>query len=804
VVAIASPANGNSYNQGQSIVFTGLATDTEDGPLSGASLVWTSDIDGIIGTGTTIMVGNLSTGNHTITITATDSRGLTSTAVVAITVVNTSPTVVVLSPPDGSIYDTGIAITFSGSADDAEDGQLSGTDLVWTSSIDGTLGTGTSLPATVLSNGSHVITLTATDSEGETGYATITVHIGNTPPTVAIVNPASGTNVDQGEYITFQGTAIDTEDGTLSGSSLVWTSNISGAFATGANPSPINTLPVGRHTITLSATDSNGAVTYSTPVTIRVGNTVPVAAIVSPANNSTFETGDTIVFQGTGIDTEDGVLTEGALVWTSSRQGPIGTGNSISVSNLDSGIHIITLTVTDHDGATNAASITIKAQNHLPVPVIVTPTGGSVFDEGHAILFQGTATDQEDGSLTGTYLSWSSNLDGVFGTGTTLSAATLNSGTHTITLTATDKDGSSASTSISLTITPMALSANTLTISVGETGTVTILGGKSPYRVATRRSQIALPSESGGTVSVLGVSAGSTIVTVTDNAKKAQEIAVTVTAVPTPDDTGLPVADAGPDQVGVTENSTVTLHGRNVNDTSGSGTSFLWTQTDPANPTIPVAEPTVILSHPTSAETTFIAPLRGINGPVVSFMLTVTTAEGSDTDTVAVNIADNGITGFPAGAVTFRSATGRNMATELLGGGDFNMFTALSTNDFTTGAMPENMIYGLFTFKLIHLTAGETAVLSIYLTQAAPSGYTWVKYRESDDTWIDFDRNKVSGGTGDGAVFSSDRKTVTLYITDDGPYDDNKTDTVIEDPSGLGVLPVSKDDGGGCFIGSVL
>jgi hypothetical protein len=691
------------------------------------------------------------------------------------------------------------------SSDLAEDGNLTGVYLVWTSSIDGDLGTGNALGSVVLSDGTHMITLAATDSEGVTGYASITVHIGNTPPTVSIIAPVSGIHVDEGAYITFQGVAADDEDGTLSGSSLVWTSSLSGAFATGANPAPINTLPVGRHSITLSATDSNGAVTYSDPINIRIGNTAPVSTILMPSNNSTFEEGEDILFQGTGIDAEDGVLLNGSLVWTSSRQGPIGTGNSLSLSNLQSGLHIITLTATDLDGSTGTATVTIKAQNAVPVPTIVSPLPESNYDEGHTILFQGTATDREDGSLTGASLAWSSNLDGALGTGATLSLDSLSSGIHTITFTATDNDGASASTTIRVTVTPMALSANTLSIGVGERGTVTIIGGKSPYRVATRRSQIALPTELGGTVSVLGVSPGSTIVTVTDNNKKAQTISVTVTAGAVDDDDDLPEADAGINQTGVRENSTVTLHGRNSDDPDGSHTSFLWTQTDPANPTLPVAEPTVVLSDPTDPEPTFIAPLQDINGPLVAFQLTVTTSNGTDTDQVFISLADNGVTGFPPGVITFRSSTDSPMGTELIEDGGFSMFTAYPPEDFLGGRLPQDLPYGLFTFRLINLTAGATAVMSIYLPEPAPAGYTWLKYIEDEDTWIDFDRSKISAGRGDGAVFSGDRRTVTLYITDDGPYDDNKTDTIIEDPSALGKLPSRSDGGGGggCFIGAV-
>jgi len=89
---------------------------------------------------------------------------------------NTAPSMAITSPADGSTFDSGATVSFAGSASDAEDGNLSGS-IVWTSSLDGALGTGASLSA-ALSDGTHTITASVTDSGGLTDTDTITVTVG--------------------------------------------------------------------------------------------------------------------------------------------------------------------------------------------------------------------------------------------------------------------------------------------------------------------------------------------------------------------------------------------------------------------------------------------------------------------------------------------------------------------------------------------------------------------------------------------------------------------------------------------------
>jgi len=85
-VIISSPNNGEHFEVGKEIPFTGSAKDFQDGELTGGSLVWTSDQDGQIGEGTTFTRDDLSEGKHKITLTATNSHDEERTTTITITI----------------------------------------------------------------------------------------------------------------------------------------------------------------------------------------------------------------------------------------------------------------------------------------------------------------------------------------------------------------------------------------------------------------------------------------------------------------------------------------------------------------------------------------------------------------------------------------------------------------------------------------------------------------------------------------------------------------------------------------------
>ena len=273
-VSISSPATGSSYNMLDNVSFAGTATDAEDVPLT-SPIAWTSNIDGSIGSGGAFST-TLSPGVHTITASVTDSGGMTGSDSVSVTIQNDAPTVSIGSPASGSSFAEGTSVSFSGTANDTEDGSITA-NLSWTSSIDGVIGSGGSFSST-LSGGSHTITASVTDSGGTAGSdsVSVTITVANNAPTVSISSPSGGSTFNTTDSITFAGSANDVEDGNLT-AGISWTSNIDGSIGSGAGFS--TSLSEGSHMITATVTDSGSKTGSDTvSITVTVSSSISLSA----------------------------------------------------------------------------------------------------------------------------------------------------------------------------------------------------------------------------------------------------------------------------------------------------------------------------------------------------------------------------------------------------------------------------------------------------------------------------------------------------------------------------------------------
>ena len=75
---------------------------------------------------------------------------------------------------------------------------------------------------TYTASSSYTAALRVTDTGGLLSTATVTINVGNTPPTATITAPAAGTTWKVGDLISFSGSATDQQDGPLPASALSW------------------------------------------------------------------------------------------------------------------------------------------------------------------------------------------------------------------------------------------------------------------------------------------------------------------------------------------------------------------------------------------------------------------------------------------------------------------------------------------------------------------------------------------------------------------------------------------------------
>jgi serine protease len=167
--------------------FTGYAPDPDQNePVAEANTKWVSSLDGVLGTGPDLS-RQITAGTHTITFTAIDDEGLAGSAQVTISVLPGAglPIPQITMPAAGVLVAPGQQVTLQAVAIDPEDGALTGQSLEWSSSIDGALGTGTSMQVVLSAptnlcygHNQHTITLKATDSDGHAVSAKSKIYVG--------------------------------------------------------------------------------------------------------------------------------------------------------------------------------------------------------------------------------------------------------------------------------------------------------------------------------------------------------------------------------------------------------------------------------------------------------------------------------------------------------------------------------------------------------------------------------------------------------------------------------------------------
>jgi PA14 domain/Secretion system C-terminal sorting domain/PKD domain len=369
-ITIFLPANTVSLD--------GSKSSDPDGTISGYSWTRISGPNNPASTGANTAIVSLSglqAGQYVYQLTVTDNQGATSGALVKITVVaapNIAP--IANAGTDQTITAPSSTVTLDGSASYDPDGTISVYSWVLISGPGAvTINNGnTASPAVAgLATGQYSFQLTVTDNNGATSNDQVVITV-NPPSSLPNQSPVAnaGNNLTitaPVNSVQLNGTRSFDPDGTII--HYQW-SQVSGPSAAGfsnnGTASPTATgLIVGTYVFELLVTDNNGA-SNSDQVTVIVNpsvnkvNLVPVADAGS--DTTIYLPAGSYTLNATGSYDPDGTIA--GYQWQEIG-GPNTAGASsmnsaeVSLSNLQQGAYRFQLTVTDNQGASSTAEVSI-------------------------------------------------------------------------------------------------------------------------------------------------------------------------------------------------------------------------------------------------------------------------------------------------------------------------------------------------------------------------------------------------------------------------------------------------------------
>ena len=348
-------------------------------------------------------------GSVTVTITATDDAGNTSTATKTISVVDNAAPVITVSNTTLALDGNGV-VTLPSATATAADNCTSTPNVTYSQTT-----------FTCSDLGANTVTVTAADANGNVATQTFTVTVeDNIAPTVTMLS-------------TFADVALDaTGAASISINNLA--SNVSDNCGTPTltiTPSTFACTDLGSNTVTVVATDASGNTTTQQATITVVDNTAPSIATVSGAVTVTLDASGaaTIATSDVVSSTSDNCTSAPTVSITPSAFGC-----------ADLGSNTVTITATDASGNVSTATKAVTVVDNAAPTIVASNTTITLDANGVAILPNATASATDNCSAAPS-IAYSQ---------TTFTCADL--GANTVTITATDASGNAATSTITVTV----------------------------------------------------------------------------------------------------------------------------------------------------------------------------------------------------------------------------------------------------------------------------------------------------------------------------------------------------------------
>jgi len=410
-------------SSGVTVIFSGSTSNDPNDEITG----YTWDLgDGVTTHGVSTSHIYSRSGTYEVTLTVEDSYGASDSTTLQVYVDWRPP---VANAGEDVTKPTYAGVTFNGLDSDDLDGDI--VDYTWYVA-DETVLHGHSPTHSFTDDGTYVVRLVVTDTNGLTDDDSMTVTVTNRAPSSVISSPhhegePSSSPVYATRPIIFDGSSSSDLDG-----DVVRYSWDFGDGTTAMGTEKIHTYSSPDiYTVTLTVTDDDGTPS-STTRELNVRNNPPVA---EAGNDREVLSGTTVRFDASASTDRDGTIT--SYVWAF---GDGSSSNSKSTSHLytKNGEFNVKLTVKDNAGATGTDFVKVTVKNRLPIARFSLPS--SVY-KMETVELDGSGSVDADGTIKS--YSWDMGDDTLL-SGVNAEHTYTEKGTYTVTLVVTDNDGGTA------------------------------------------------------------------------------------------------------------------------------------------------------------------------------------------------------------------------------------------------------------------------------------------------------------------------------------------------------------------------
>ncbi len=429
-ITLLSPSDGAEIQSG-----TAIDLDVTDGNgVSSVTYNWDGESNATLASPYDVDTTGLSEGAHVLHVYAEDLASNTASATFTFTVDDTPPAIVLNSPSDGSEIQSGTTVDL----DVSDANTLAEVHYNWDGGTNQTMASPYDVQASGLTEGSHTLNVFARDEAGNEASASYTFVIDDTSPTITLVSPSDGSEIQSGTDVN-----LDVSDSnTLYEVLYNWDG---GTNSTLASPYDVTTsgLTEGSHMLEVYARDEAGNWASAT-FTFVIDDTAPVVSLLAPPDGSE-------VRSGTVVDldvTDDNTLSEVRYNWDGGTNNSLASPYDIPMSSLSEGAHTLHVFATDAAGNTRSETYSFVVDDTAPTITLLSPSDGAEIPSGTDIDLSVSETN----TLAQVAYNWDGATNTSLSSPYVVSTSGLSEGTHTLYVYASDAAGNEGSEQYSFVI----------------------------------------------------------------------------------------------------------------------------------------------------------------------------------------------------------------------------------------------------------------------------------------------------------------------------------------------------------------